>query len=323
MHFTGTSPGQAYDLEVVLTELLAKAEKAEAAGVRVREHPSVAFYRGDRPARVQMPPQDGGDVRQTDSCMYVIALHQALLPPCEGVVPTEEQQSARMSSSDGLELLRVNWEWLLWLLMPSVRLGSPTNGKEECNNNNNNNDDEEQSASAPICSTRELCRKLEWGDYTQLRQPGLMDRVHYSYVVFLRFYGWRLHDEERGVLDRHQNWKERYKLLSRACDISGGSRSSSKTDEHEGNGDGHASSIGFYDALTRILYVLLELCFTRYAVNLVAFLLEEMNKGRLLFLQPTLEKVWFSQVDCCKQVADAEKKRLRRQLYCLTHSDSD
>lgn len=41
-----------------------------------------------------------------------------------------------------------------------------------------------------------------------------MDRLHYSYIIFLRFYGWRMHDDQRGVIDRHRNWRTRYKLLS-------------------------------------------------------------------------------------------------------------
>ena len=40
-----------------------------------------------------------------------------------------------------------------------------------------------------------------------------MDRIVYSYQCILLFFGWRLHDAERGEIDRHRSWRERYDEL--------------------------------------------------------------------------------------------------------------
>ncbi|EKF38749.1 hypothetical protein MOQ_001044 [Trypanosoma cruzi marinkellei] len=308
-----STPDLGGDLEAHLARLRESADEVAAAGGHFREHPSVSFYRGSRPVQVRLPPQKEGETENVTSCLHVIALHQALLPPCrDGTSFSEEEQSARLSSPDGLELLQLNWNRLLWLLMPSVQFGKRTEGctlteadhlisvkkNEECTTHS-------------LISDCEISQALTWKDYQKLRHPSMMDRVHYSYVVFLRFYGWRLYDEESGILDRHRNWQARYKTLVPRCDV------------HDGNANDSEVAIGFYGALSRILCVLLELCLTRYAVNLIAFLLEEMRKGRLLFLQSNLERSWLPQVLHSKQVAESEKERLRRQLYRLVHSDSD
>ncbi|RNF14952.1 uncharacterized protein Tco025E_05744 [Trypanosoma conorhini] len=307
-----TAPGLVDDLEALLATLRHKAEEAAAAGVHVGEHPSVSFYRGTRPVEVRLPPRQAGEVRQDKSCLQVIALHQALLPPCRnGACATEEEHSARLSSSDGLELLRLNWNRLLWLLLPSLRFGGTTERCAAADAGDASMGANGECAANSAISDWELYRPVAWEDYRQLRHPSIMDRVHYSYVVFLRFYGWRLYDEESGVLDRHQNWRGRYKALEPGGHL------------HEGGDAAGGSCIGFYAALPRILCVLLELCLTRYAVNLVAFLLEEMSKGRLLLLQSSLEESWLPLILRSKQVVDAEKARLRRQLYRLSHSDSD
>ncbi|ORC87593.1 uncharacterized protein TM35_000211990 [Trypanosoma theileri] len=332
------------DIETLLTTLREKANAAAAAAgdceeeekekqqqqQQQREHPSVSFYRGYRSVKVQLPIQENSPLEKENissssfCCFHVIGLHQALLPPSQGGVQfTEEERSAQLSSSDGLELLRVNWELLLWLLMPTVRIEFLSIVKEEMNLNRKKEEkvnvkgdnDDDDDVSTPICSLQELLTPLMWKDYTQLREPGMMDRVHYSYVVFIRFYGWRIHNEESGVLDRHQNWKERYKILLENC-----KENNNKQDDNICCG---LKKCCFYSALTHILRVLLDLCFTRYAINLVAFMLEEMRKGRLLRLQSSLEKCWLPQVIECKQVPVSEKERLQRQLYRLTHSDSD
>ncbi|KAH9598491.1 Opioid growth factor receptor (OGFr) conserved domain [Trypanosoma melophagium] len=318
------------DMETLLTALRAKADEAINTGVSEQqdEHPSVSFYRGNRPVKIKIPPRAGNSQLENEKdndnndndnctsccCLHVIGLHQALLPPCQGrTYFTEEERSARLSSTDGLELLRLNWELLLWLLMPSVRTGFLPNKGEMYNKEKE--EKEKKETSTPISSLQELQIPLTWNDYTQLRQPGMMDRVHYSYVVFIRFYGWRIHDEESGVLDRHQNWRMRYKTLLQNCKMN--------NKEEEKSVCCGLGNCCFYSALTRILRVLLDLCFTHYAINLVAFILEEMNKGRLLTLQSSLETCWLPQIIQSKQVPLSEKDRLRRQLYRLTHSDSD
>ncbi|EAN87591.1 hypothetical protein C3747_140g27 [Trypanosoma cruzi] len=307
-----STPDLGGDLEAHLARLRESADEVAAAGGDFREHPSVSFYRGSRPVQVRLPPQKEGETQNVTSCLHVIALHQALLPPCrDGTSFSEEEQSARLSSSDGLELLQLNWNRLLWLLMPSVRLGTRTEGCTLTEADQISVKKNEEFTKYSLISYCEIFQALTWKDYKQLRHPSMMDRVHYSYVVFLRFYGWRLYDEESGILDRHRNWRARYKMLVPRSDV------------HDGSVSGSEVTIGFYGALSRILCVLLELCLTRYAVNLIAFLLEEMHKGRLLFLQSKLERSWLPQILHSKQVAESEKERLRRQLYRLVHSDSD
>ncbi|ESL11699.1 hypothetical protein TRSC58_00544 [Trypanosoma rangeli SC58] len=300
------------DLEAYLVTLRQKTEEAAAAGVHFREHPSVSFYRGGRPVEVRLPPQRVGEAQHDTSFLRVIALHEALLPPCRtGSGFSEEEQSARLSSSDGIELLRLNWNRLLWLLMPSLQFGVTTGKEPEREEDYASMEVDGECTSSSLISDWELQRPVTWEDYKQLRHPSVMDRIHYSYVVFLRFYGWRLYNEESGVLDRHQNWRERYKALALGSNL------------RDGGGAADGPFLGFYAALPRILCVLLELCLTRYAVNLVAFLLEEMGKGRLLLLQSSLEESWLPQILRSRQVAEAERERLRRQLYRLSHSDSD
>lgn len=309
-----STPGAPQDLEEMLTALRNEAEAGTSGGSTKpeRSHPAVAFYCGKRAVRLQVVP-DGTDISHSeDSTLYVISLHKALLPAHYNDSFSEEEHSLRLSSSEGLELLRTNWELLLWLLMPSVQISAscdPMDGADD---------------SSPISSWRELCCPLTWEDYKCLRRHGVMDRVHYSYVVFLRFYGWRLHNEENGVLDRHRNWEARYRLLvspDQCCKCSlGGGVVCDEVVRRWTCDDGVPCP---YTALTRILKVLLELCFNRYAVNLVAFIIEEMSKGRLLFLQQILESVWFPIVVNSKQVADADRDYLSRKLHYLTHSDSD
>ncbi|KAG8342331.1 hypothetical protein TRVL_06841 [Trypanosoma vivax] len=340
------------DLEAFLTRLRNESQRQFENGLPKRRHPSVAFYAGECPVRLLIPPKEAPTFPPDGGLFHVISLHQALLPVCHSATFSDEEQSLRLSSPTGLELLRLNWELLLYLLFPSVQPdclggGIPSGAKgHEDGETVSANSKEGMGGTCSIFSVHDVCFPLSWDDYSELRQPCLMDRVHYSYVVFLRFFGWRIHDEESGVLDLHRSWRLRYAALSRQDYFCSGHTASGDKDAVEGNGCVIYSTLmnkcanecsprggtgcGFegrmprhYYALTHILNVLLELCLIRYAVNLIAFLMEEMTKGRLLFLQPLLEEQWLPLVFNARQVPDADKARLRHQLYRLTHSDSD
>nr|CCC91272.1 conserved hypothetical protein [Trypanosoma congolense IL3000] len=308
------APELATDLESLLTLMRDEAGTSAAteSSSAAKNHPAVAFYCSERRVVVEATPKATDGSRDNKVELHVISLHQALFPPCpDASLAEEEEYSLRISSPEGLELLRTNWGLLLWLLMPSIRFGTSSGASDT------------GIDSAPIVSWRDLRYPLTWRDYTRLRQPGIMDRVHYSYVVFLRFYGWRLHNDESGELDRHRGWQARYELLAPdvyrciPCQDSAGCEEAITCCPHFG---------GIpcpYSALTRILNVLLELCFNCYASNLVLFVIEEMSKGRLLFLQSAVEGVWLPIVAASKQVSDSDKEHLRRRLHSLTHSDSD
>ena len=232
------------------------------------KHPAVSFYLGESPLKIVLP---SGQV----TAMTVIELHLQLLPPtCRF-----ELEEDRLADTAQVETTRRNWHMLVTELLPTF-----------CKVPNT------QPADA---DPREA---LSYAAWVALRsEAGLMDRMHYSYSVILHFYGWRLHDQETGELDRHKNWTARYKALE----------------------DDPAAVDKYYSYITWILRHLLEFLLTTYAQRLGLFLLDEFGCGRLLLLRGQWDRLWRPMLLGCAEVDDCGKQQLRKREKKLDHSDSD
>lgn len=308
------------------------------------------------------------------SPLSVVGLHQTLLPPAAvnglGDV-ADESYAVQLASSHGLEFLRLHWHVLLPLLFPCCRWGDEADATDpavSCSGRDNSSgkcsshvrqsfSGAREEASSPVessCSVSELYelllrRPLLESDLAIVREPGLMDRVYYSYVVLLRFFGWRVHEEERGLLDRHRAWQERYALLelyrtstaaAATTELATGPTAAGPCSHVDGNdvkgNSAHQArralppppptyhSFNFYESgVPRVLRSLLDIGFLRLAVRLVEFLLEEMGYGRLLFLLPLVEATLLPILVQRPHVESSHKTRLKKRLHRLTHSDSD
>lgn len=171
-------------------------------------------------------------------------------------------------------------------------------------------------------------RPLSATDLKVIREPGHMDRIYYSYIVLLRFFGWRVHDEERGLLDRNRAWAERYAMLEmfRAHRTQQAEMTpcSALSPPLQMPPSPTYAAFNFYeDGLPRVLRGLLDVGFLRLAVRLVEFVMEEIKCDRLLFLLPLVEGTLLPLVVEHANVEPSHKTRLKKQLYRLTHSDSD
>lgn len=91
----------------------------------------------------------------------------------------------------------------------------------------------------------------------------ITDRFHYSYSCVLEYYGWRLHNEETGEVDRNKVWRDRYSALLSSA---------------RGGGD---LKMFCYPFLTHVMQVLLELKLFPFVAKLLLFLLEEFKANRL------------------------------------------
>lgn len=275
--------------------------------------------------------------------MYVMGLHQSLLPPASiGLTTAENEESyaRHLATESGLELLRINWERLLPLLLPIVELSSdaacPSSAPAVIDDtpavdtttrmreNPYATDGGAARQTRCIESGTELRQPVVRAcDVRALRAPSAMDRIHYSYIVFLRFFGWRMHDDRRGVLDRHRGWAMRYQSLQRVAHAA----PDTAIDAPAG-GEARYGVFDFYaSALPHMLRSLLDLGFFTYAIRLVEFLLEELACDRLTFLYPLVERTLVPLI--CEHsnsdggVDDSHKRRLKRMLRRLTCSDSD
>ncbi|KPA86831.1 hypothetical protein ABB37_00886 [Leptomonas pyrrhocoris] len=278
------------------------------------------------------------------AALSVVALHQQLLPPAPsnglGEV-ADESYAAQLATSDGIELLRVHWHLLLPLLFPCSSCTSThmegeaiaclpvdkvtaTQTCEEVFCNGKEGTAPESRWTPQELYTR-VRRPLSVVDVEVVRVPGLMDRIYYSYIVLLRFFGWRVHDEERGLLDRNRAWAVRYALLE-MYRAGGGVEEPSLTASSAGQlpPPPTYADFNFYaDGLPRVLRGLLDVGFLRLAVRLLEFVMEEMKSDRLCFLLPLVEDTLLPLLTEHPSVEASHKTRLKRQLYRLTHSDSD
>ncbi|GET89451.1 hypothetical protein, conserved [Leishmania tarentolae] len=307
------------------------------------------------------------------SALSVVGLHQTLLPPAamNGIGDVaDESYAVQIASSDGLEFLRLHWHILLPLLFPCCLFGDEAGVTDDptvsCSGRDSSSGKcsvhaqqrfsvSEEGVASPAessCSASELYelllrRTLLESDLAIVREPGVMDRVYYSYVVLLRFFGWRVHEEERGVLDRHRAWQERYQLLElyrTSTTVAAATQLTTSTTAglcSHGDGDGVKdsgaevrrarppppptySSFNFYESgVPHVLRSLLDIGFLRLAVRLVEFLLEEMGNGRLVFLLPLIEETLLPILAQHPHIESSHKTRLKKRLYRLTHSDSD
>jgi hypothetical protein len=162
---------------------------------------------------------------------------------------------------------------------------------------------------------------LTFPEWINLRSDqSLMDRVHYSYNVLLHYLGWRMHNQETGELDRHAYWRERYQILE----------SELLTRYSSGPATTASSGIGGYTLIIPILRTLIEFRLTVFAKNLLRFVLEEMLKGRLLFLREVWTSVWVPYLqEVVEERPDLQERiqhdcqRMLRRAAKIGHDDSD
>ncbi|CCW70176.1 unnamed protein product [Phytomonas sp. Hart1] len=191
-------------------------------------------------------PAPEGDIEDPDvgegvRRLGVFELHQMLFPPTamdDTSQLAEEHYAEKLANEEGLELLQWNWELLLALLFPCLLEGDPVPapsrptsetfqaGEIGSNKSEDFEKDPETSPvpalhvstnpSPPLLRSADVCTAAHITDVdlAHLREPGMIDRIYYSYIVFLRFLGWKVHDEKRGMLDRHRSWRRRYELLA-------------------------------------------------------------------------------------------------------------
>ncbi|EPY25653.1 hypothetical protein STCU_06590 [Strigomonas culicis] len=316
-------------------------------------HPSLAFYQGHRPVRVVVPagPPPPGDATERTEDLFSIALHRRLMPPtAEATLDAEAQHESyakQIAGEDGLALLQRNWKLLLAVLFPVLARGQTVGALQEACRRAPPPPEEEEggreaASGAPLTLdmvATYVAQRMRPHDFRQLRDPGMLDRIHYSYVVVLRFFGWRLHDEQRGVLDRHRHWEARYAALAPRT---GALAAPPPAVEVRDVGPAVSASVYaavdleavpdaapvdgtfcVYDAaLLRVLQCLLQFGFITYAARLVEFVMEEITYGRLSFLLAwvggrALPLIIASEAD------QSHKTRLQKRWYKLNHSDSD
>lgn len=237
----------------------------------------------------------------------------------------DELYFTRLASDEGLELLRCNWDFLLLLLFPSLGDSAREEEEEEATPTPERDEGEDEVEAPPpegpitLQSLREYYGHASAAEVeravARMRHPDTMDRVHYSYIVFLRFMGWKIHSDERGELDRHRNWKERYDVLARC-----GAASPSSSDV----GGPRYESFNFYTScVPRIVKSFLSLGFLTYAARFVEFFIDEAACGRLQQCVPWVEQEWLPLLEGCPELDPHHTKRIRHKIFKLTHSDSD
>ncbi|CUE70863.1 Hypothetical protein, putative [Bodo saltans] len=280
---------------------------------------AIEFYQGSKPMLLKPLPSPTDADKNTDAVelvpVNVMQFHTAMLPPnttasIDGGGPPSEGFD-RLADAEQVELFGYN------VVIPSV------NALEEAVivAGHTLNAPHPPPRDAP-CGALLFPSLLE-GNITAeqwkalIRDGPMLDRIHYSYTVMLHFFGWRLHSEETGEVDRHQNWRARYEILnSSASSLQPSSSSSSSS----------SSSLRLYAVWTRMLRVLLELRMPNYVGRWMRFLLEEFKSSRLLFLLPVWDSVWFPYVGDGKLLFPETIEQLRkhrRKVDVHTSSDED
>lgn len=297
-------------------------------------HPSVAFYTEQRPVRLHLLPDEAiayeldvtadtqGEGGEAHCEVYCFGLHTMLLPPC-GVDPNAETRdnlyAEGIASGSGIELLRRHWVLLVALLLPTnVRRVSSSSGGDG-GATASADALEPLGAITTAAECLDATGQLSAGEFKRLFSPGVMDKVEYSYIVFLRFYGWRLHDEQRGVLDRHRGWADRYAALEQGVKgLCWDGRSPV---------DMASPSYGtfnfYHSGLIQLVDFLKEFRLFRYAVGLVEFILEEIKSQRLTFLLEFVEVYLLPRVENCPGIDETHCTRLRKKHNSIVNSDSE
>lgn len=183
---------------------------------------------------------------------------------------------------------------------------------------------------------KELQAGLNLESLRELNCPNVFDRIHYSIITFLRFYGWRLHDDTRGELDRHLNWRKRYALLGMARkeigigkirEVEGEKSKIVVPVEHTTEDFCSTPEYGKFDFYTSGLPHLVEsflgIGFSLYAIHLVEFIIDEMKAERLTFLYSLVKETLLPALERCRSVDASHMSRLRRKLRSLVESDSE
>jgi hypothetical protein len=294
-----------------LEELL---QSAAAAAPNCSAH-SLEFYQGSIPILLKPLPSDDetGDAAAAEIPLNVMQFHTTMLPPNTNasIEGGPSEGFDRLADAEQVELFGHN------VVLPSVALlegEAATAGSAMAVDSGNPTAVATRRAPPhdASCSALLFPSLLE-GNITAeqwkvlIRDGPMLDRIHYSYTIMLHYYGWRLHNEETGEIDRHQNWRARYEALS-----------STQTSI--------SSPLRLYAVWTRMLRVLLELRMPNYVGRWMRFLLEEFKNDRLLFLLPVWDSVWFPYVGDGKLLFPetiVQLRKYRRKLDVHTSSDED
>lgn len=416
-----------FQIEKMVTTLSNEAEVSCPAPTEalLSVHPTVSFYKGQRNVELTVNGQPEGTLanrkKEEDKADSVgeqgakrltlpvsgqemkefscWSLHFTLLPPPmvysgdagESTRINDEFYSKSIASSDGCELLRVNWYLLLHLLLPCAAsnkcLSSSTcdrtspiptaspHGDETstfARSSFAHHKEQESRQTSPLaCDARieeehdppprtpngepqnhdkrkdpirvtshtdvqPLQVGLRRRDLKELNCPSAVDKIHYSIIVFLRFYGWRLHDDTRGEIDRHQNWRERYALLRptpRTIVAPNNEEEATIACKREGQTESFSEFLqrspkygefDFYTSgLPHFVQCFLGIGFITYAIGLVEFVIEEMKAERLTFLIHLVSETLLPELEHSPSVDSSHISRLRRKLKSLLESDSE
>jgi hypothetical protein len=203
--------------------------------------------------------------------LHVMEFHCLFLPP----TLCFENEHDRVADDDAVELFGINYSSIRGTILPSIH------------------------------------EDLDVQSWKQIRlDAAAMDRWQYTYTIWLHFFGWRLHNEETGELDRHRNWRGRYRSLSRAGLAS--------EDPFAGGG-----STRCYTELTRMLRVLLEMKLANYAVRCLIFLCDEFHAGRLHLLMTSWDRYYFPLVAGCTDADPDMVAFAMKKFQRVGSSDSD
>lgn len=270
---------------------------------------------------------------------YILETHCRLLPA--GVSSNSKDYPVHQCCT----ILEQNWTRLRPFLLPTL---------EYCPGGGGSGLEGETAGDPPIPTDAELVDSegtpkpfqhvpmdytLTFPEWINLRSDqSLMDRVHYSYNVLLHYLGWRMHNQETGELDRHAYWRERYHVLEAdlLAQYSGSGRAStdsaSPSQSHVATTTAGSirGGIGGYTLIIPILRTLIEFRLTVFAKNLLRFVLEEMLKGRLLFLREVWTAVWVPYLqEVVEERPDLQERiqhdcqRMLRRAAKIGHDDSD
>lgn len=277
------------------------------------QHPAYSFYKGKRAAVLLTPSHEPfSEQKAAEKAFDCLSLHTTLFPPSAVVAgaskdANDESYAEGLASAEGLELLQLNWHFLRVLLLPV--------GLSRCVSSQSSSATSAEPIRFDSSEMKEMDHlPLSQDEGKEILSPAFLDRFHFTFIIFLRFYGWKLHDESRGVIDRHRSWAERYEALA-LCDGKPSAPSEKPPSSHTFN---------FYESgLPRMVQHLIDIHFFKFAVGLVEFLVEELTVGRLIWLSTLVERVLLPQITSSSAIDSSHKSRLLRKLSSLFESDSE